>query len=135
VLRVVVDLDELETEGLTRAQALDLMQTRVGVYDPHLLQALREQSGVSAAQVQIREMRLVDVREGMIFDAEVRNERGILLVARGQEVTASVIERIRNHWWTYAGSTRVRMVLRTESTEQMDEPTPTDVGNLAAEAL
>jgi uncharacterized ferritin-like protein (DUF455 family) len=36
---------------------------------------------------------------------------GILLIARGQDVTPSLQERIRNHWAAFAERQRVRVVI------------------------
>ena len=42
------------------------------------------------------EIELADARPGMVFVEDIRTTTGILLVARGQEVTERLAERIRN---------------------------------------
>jgi hypothetical protein len=44
----------------------------------------------------VREISSADLREGMILAEDVKTEGGVLLVARGHEITARFIERIRN---------------------------------------
>ena len=34
----------------------------------------------------------------MILASDVHNPLGVLLIARGQEITSGIEERIRNHW-------------------------------------
>ena len=52
--------------------------------------------GGQTAQSVVQELPLASLRAGMIFLEDVRTVTGGLLVAHGHEVTASLIERIRN---------------------------------------
>jgi hypothetical protein len=44
----------------------------------------------------IKELSLRDVKSGMLLAADVEAASGMLLVARGQRVTAQLLERLRN---------------------------------------
>jgi hypothetical protein len=55
-------------------------------------------------------MRLADVTVGMVFAADVLSANGQLLIARGQEVTSSLRERIDNYWAAFARATQTRMI-------------------------
>ena len=44
----------------------------------------------------MHELTLRDIAAGMFFGEDVKSARGLLLIARGQEVTPSLLERVRN---------------------------------------
>jgi response regulator RpfG family c-di-GMP phosphodiesterase len=111
LLRVAQDFDVLETQGMTPAVALDVLDGRTGLYDPAVLAALRRVCGVEIQVSAIGEMRLADVQLGMIFASDVVTANGLLLVARGQEVTAGLLERIWAVWYSFATNLRVSMIL------------------------
>jgi len=111
MLRVALDLDESEAQGVATPHALSALEARTGWYDPALLQALRELHTAAAAPPVVREMRLADVAVGMVFAADVVGANGVLLVARGQEVTPSLAERIRVYWNGFSATCRVTMLV------------------------
>ena len=94
VLRIANDYVELESEGAPGTVALGAMRSRAS-YDPNLLEAFAAVVGVNGA-VPVREVRLTELVAGMTLADEVRTVRGELLVARGQNVTAQLIERLLN---------------------------------------
>ncbi len=59
----------------------------------------------------IRIMPLADVSEGMHFARDVVAHNGVLLIARGHQVTASLVQRIANSWSHFAGELEVHMVV------------------------
>ena len=96
VLRVAADFDRLESAGTDPANALETMRARTGVYDPDLLDALasvladrsrREPKDLGAGELEV----------GMMLAADVRTTSGLKLVAKGQELTPSLLERIANY--------------------------------------
>jgi hypothetical protein len=56
-------------------------------------------------ELQIRELRI-----GMVFGEDLKSSSGMLLVARGQEVTAGLLERLRNFPADVANRSLVRMI-------------------------
>jgi response regulator RpfG family c-di-GMP phosphodiesterase len=96
ILKLVLDYDTLETQGMTPALALDTLRGRQGWYDAALLEALPAALGRTAGGATVLEVRLRDVRVGMVFAEQVVAKNGMLLIARGQEVTPSLLERIHN---------------------------------------
>lgn len=96
MLKIALDYDVLEAQGASATVALDTLRGRKGVYDPDLLAAFASVLGGQQAQAVIQELPLGRLRAGMIFLEDVRTVAGGLLVAHGHEVTASLIERIRN---------------------------------------
>lgn len=96
-LRIALDLDALEARKMSRSAAIDALCERGGAYDPDLLRDI----GVAGPQTSERrwtraEIPLSAVEVGMVFDEDVRHDNGVLLVARGYEVTPGFIERVSN---------------------------------------
>lgn len=96
VLRIAVDFDELDTRGLAAEEALDTLASRAGAYRPEVMQALLACKGVSAVQHEVREIPLRALGAGMVLAEDMKTRTGLLLLARGFEVTRSFIERARN---------------------------------------
>jgi response regulator RpfG family c-di-GMP phosphodiesterase len=94
ILKVALDLDTLTSRGRSPADALAKMRFRTGWYDPVVLSAL-----VTVLKARIRwELKTVSVDEltaKMILAEEVHSVSGLLLIARGQEVTPSLQIRLR----------------------------------------
>jgi response regulator RpfG family c-di-GMP phosphodiesterase len=111
ILRVAADFDTLiETQHMKVNQAVDRMSNERGVYDPKVIDVLDTASAFFGIGLQTLELPLSDVEIGMVFVGDVTSPAGILLIARGQDVTPSLLERIRNHWSTFAERQRVRVV-------------------------
>ncbi len=122
-LRVAYDLDALEGEGLSMSLAFDTLRGRDGWYDPAIVEAL---AGVrnSERRYEIRELPLASVRPGMILARDVTTKNGILFLARGQEVTASMLEKLKNF---SAGLTRdesLRVIVRDVANEKPPRTSP-----------
>ena len=111
MLKIALDFDLLEMRGLPIADALKTMRGRTDWYDTGLLSAFTGLSGVTLSNIALEDMRLSQVRVGMVFAADVRAETGILLVARGQEVGVSLVERIRHQWEHFATKCVVSMMV------------------------
>jgi response regulator RpfG family c-di-GMP phosphodiesterase len=95
VLRIVLDLDVLESQGIPSPMAVDMLIRREGIYDPEVLEVMARSVG-TAGKANIQEVMLFEVREGMIFTEDVVTESGMLLIARGQEVTPNLMDRLQN---------------------------------------
>lgn len=94
ILRVALDFEELEAAGVPADKAVDRMRGRGDLYDPIVLESLRElYLGEDFTAVEIPVGRL---QEGMIIAADVTTKNGTLLVARGHEVTPGLIRRLEN---------------------------------------
>lgn len=115
ILKIALDFDLLEMRGIAGPDALRTMQAGAGRYDPKLLAAFSDLRGSDESGSAMQEMRLSQVRVGMVFAADVRADTGMLLVARGQEVSASLVDRIRHRWDTFAGKLTVTMLVQMAS--------------------
>ena len=95
ILHLAVELDTLETQGMAHALAVDTLRGRGG-YDPVILEALVAVRAAPALRVEVRELHPSVLRPGMVFAEDVKFTSGALLVARGGEVTAGFLARVRN---------------------------------------
>lgn len=113
VLKAVLDFDALETRGVSAADALAVMAGRSGWYDPSVLAAGHDVWRRDAAPAATREVPLCEVRVGMIFATDLVAPDGMLLVARGQDVTPALVDRVRQDWSGWAATCRVAVTDRS----------------------
>ncbi|MEV6493172.1 HD domain-containing phosphohydrolase [Actinoplanes sp. NPDC051633] len=95
LLHIVQDLDSLICEGVAPGVACVTLRSRPGHYDPVLLDALTD-AVQGEASTAVSAVALADLRIGMVLAAPVRSGTGTLLVNPGQEVTTSLMSRLRN---------------------------------------
>jgi CheY-like chemotaxis protein len=108
-LKLALDLDFLES-GENRADyPFAIMRGRAGCYGSVMLEALAKLRG-DAQGIQMVELQIRDLVIGMVFGEDLKSASGVLLVARGQEVTAGLLERLRNFPADVADSQIVRMI-------------------------
>jgi hypothetical protein len=96
ILRVALDFDTLVSLGRTSAEAYTIMQTRRGWYDPSVLGALVHLVNLEGTQ-EVRFAKVEEMGPGMILADDVKTASGVLLIARGQEITPSLRLRLVNH--------------------------------------
>ena len=94
ILALALDLDALEAAGATVTEARDSVRRRADRYDPALVEALEADS--AQVTVVLKELRIQDLAAGMSFADDVKTATGMLLIARGHDVTPGVLERLRN---------------------------------------
>ncbi len=96
VLAACLAFDELLTLGATKKDALRAMSERSGAYPPGLVKVVSRLEPVGADAV-ARDVLVAELREGMILAQSVRSRANTLIVTEGQRITASLLERLRNH--------------------------------------
>ena len=100
LLKILMDLAELQAGQLSRLQALNEMEARHGWYDPTLLGAVREFYGVGAsardAGAEGLAMELCDLSPGMVLQANVETEAGAVILYAGHYLTEMTLEKIKN---------------------------------------
>lgn len=109
-LKVVLDLDELESQGQTASLAFDTMRGRIGRYDPAILETLAE-FRKSEPRAEVRELPLHRLQAGMVLAQDVRTSKGMLFIARGQEVTPSLLARLRNLSQSFQPGELIRVIV------------------------
>jgi response regulator RpfG family c-di-GMP phosphodiesterase len=89
ILKAVLDLDTETALGADPIEAIHALKRHPGHYDPDVLTAL-EPLVVKDCGLDVISVNVADLSEGMLFAADVRSTTGQLLVAKGQEITASL---------------------------------------------
>lgn len=101
LLKILADLAQLQADGLSRSQALNEMQTRLGWYDPALLAAVREYYyGVAttardAGRPNVS-ISICDLAPGMVLHSNIETKEGTLILCAGHHLTEMTLEKIRN---------------------------------------
>lgn len=90
MLKVVLDFDVLESGGLDRDEAFQQLSRRVGWYDPVILETLRA-SFEKEKRYKVSDVTLEELTEEMILADGVRDERGRMIVSKGQQVTPGLL--------------------------------------------
>lgn len=96
ILRLAVDFDALEAKGNAPSVAIATLREHADQYAPEVLQALAALHDSDGPRVEQRELAIGALSVGMVLAEDVKLVNGTLLVARGYEVTAGFIERVRN---------------------------------------
>jgi len=101
MLKVLTDLAQVESEGLSRAKALEALKKREAWYDPAVLDAAFL---CFASPPQLnpnverrpRSVTLKDLQVGQILLSDVVTRGGALLITAGNWVSETILERIKN---------------------------------------
>jgi response regulator RpfG family c-di-GMP phosphodiesterase len=97
LMRLVEDYDTLENRATEPSEAIALLRSREGLYDPALLETLADVVAPAVkVTVTLREVKVGELRVGMVLAEDVYAQNGLLLVTRGHEVSVSLFERLRN---------------------------------------
>ncbi|MEJ5299581.1 MAG: HD domain-containing phosphohydrolase [Thermodesulforhabdaceae bacterium] len=95
ILKIALDFDLFLYRNHKPYEAYEIMSKRSGVYDPKILPVLRKivhiQSEYEPALVKIEEL-----KEGMIISEDLFTVDGRLLIRQGHEVSAPLIEKLKN---------------------------------------
>ena len=115
-LKAIFDLDKLESEGMPLSLAYDTLRGRTGWYDPVILEALAK---VRSAQqgCDVRELQLSSLLPGMTLAQDVRTRKGILFMARGQEVTPSLLAKLHNYAAGLLRAESIRVIVQAPAAE------------------
>jgi two-component system chemotaxis sensor kinase CheA len=94
-LKLAVAFDRLRIELSSEEAAVARLRSRNHEFERELLDALTGIRPVGR-RMEPRRMSTVKLATGMVLDQEIRNKQGMLLVAKGQEVTAAVLIKLEN---------------------------------------
>ncbi len=124
ILKVAMDFDTLVTAGSSNELALAEMNDRVGCYDPAVLATLRSVLAISQVYV-IRRVRAAELVDGVLLADDVKSLNGLLLCAKGQEVTPSMRARLKNYVANYGIQEMIKMLVPKETVAQTEAVSPT----------
>jgi hypothetical protein len=94
ILNVVLDFDQLVSQGMSHADAVKQLLQQPDAYG--IVAALQDME----AEKQETVRHLVSVRDlypGMIQAEDIRAKTGLLVIAKGHEVTYAMMERLRSY--------------------------------------
>ena len=96
LLRATLAFDGLVTKGLPQGDAASRLAREHASFDPQIFLALAELDGEKGGT----ELRSCDIDElipfDMVLEEELRTKGGLLLVSKGQEVTSTLILKLKN---------------------------------------
>jgi CheY-like chemotaxis protein len=95
MLRVAVAFDNLKMKGMSSDEAILQLRHRPNDFDCELVDALTDMKS-EEARMELRKVPISTLTTGMILQQDVRNRAGLLVVAKGQEVTRPLLARLQN---------------------------------------
>ena len=108
LLRIAVDFDRLLLHGLGRAEAIGKLKNKPDEYYGAAVAALESLPAESVTMV-TDEITPRELTVGMILDQDLRSANGMLMVARNQEITHPLLERIRNLYQKAPMANKIRV--------------------------
>lgn len=121
-LKLALDLDVLESQGIPAAAACQRLREAAGKYDPEMLDRLAEIRS-NEQRGHAREVPLAGLLPGMVLAQDVSTREGELFAARGQEVTAGLLAKLRN-FTSCAGAFEETCLVHAGLTESSAEAAP-----------
>ena len=95
ILKIVSDFDFIESKGIPKNKAVEVLQQKAIRYDPKIMIAMEKALGVYVNYV-IKEVMLHQLDKGMVLAQDVKALNGRMLVSRGQTVSPALVERLIN---------------------------------------
>ena len=96
ILKVVLDFDKLILGGHSARSAFEELSERAGWYDPHVFAVLHRIVEGPVEEYLTLVISVADLEPGMMLGSELISVRGSVLLPVGQEISMSLILRLRN---------------------------------------
>jgi response regulator RpfG family c-di-GMP phosphodiesterase len=100
ILRLLNDFDDLAEKGSMLDAVRGLQGNKNSIHPPQLLQLIEE---LTVGKLERRMVTVKELREKMILEENVLTNTGDILIAKGNEVTSSLIQRLIAFEQTAAG--------------------------------
>jgi response regulator RpfG family c-di-GMP phosphodiesterase len=97
ILKVALAYDQRLSAGNSHAEALRLLLARTDQLERSIIDALADIE-VEPIHLQVKTYRICDLDCNMILQEDVRTNNGLLIVAKGQQITYPLLVRLRNFW-------------------------------------
>jgi hypothetical protein len=111
MLKLALDFDQIVTRGSSNLEAMDIIQSREGVYDPTMVETLAKiLSG--EAEYEIQSLTVDKLKPDMVFDEHVFSTNGALLVPKGKVLTEAMHHRLQTRVNTRSDVALVREPIR-----------------------
>ncbi len=95
ILKAVIDYDAMLYSGLPPARALELMHRDRDAYNMVILDILAAAAPL-AVEHEVKALTVSELKAGMVLAEDVRSRNGVLILAKGQEVTDALRRRLEN---------------------------------------
>lgn len=95
ILRLILEYEQLIRRGTSRTESAHQLAMRHRNFSPKSFEALVAMDP-NSEESEIRKVGIEELTPGMILQEEVRSTTGGLLVSRGQEITPTVIFKLKN---------------------------------------
>jgi len=131
ILRAAIIFDGFLRKHQSRTEAAHFLTQRFGNLSPKIIEALMELEPEVSGQG-TREMGVGDLKTGWVLQKEIRTTDGILVAAKGQEVTEPLLIKLQSFWRKHAmaDSVSASPEFRQESSDGAG-PTAGDGGSKA----
>ena len=102
ILKIIADRAALESDGIVKRKAFDLMHSRKGVYDPALLDKNFVcfpdflSNAISASRPVIT-LPIAQLKAGQIVVSDIHSRSGSTLLSSGSRLTEMILQRLRNY--------------------------------------
>jgi response regulator RpfG family c-di-GMP phosphodiesterase len=97
LLEVTLAFDTRVRKGSSRTEAASAVARQHPDLDPRVMMALVEVEP-EEHEKKLHNRRIEEIAPGMIIEQDIRTEAGLLIIARHQEVTPSVILKLKNYY-------------------------------------
>jgi response regulator RpfG family c-di-GMP phosphodiesterase len=95
MLKMAIDYDVLRSRGDLHLPACDALAERPGWYNPDFLRCLRTIQTPAFEPIS-QVVKACDLQEGMVLVDDVRTNKGMLMVVKGQEISGMLVKRLQN---------------------------------------
>jgi FixJ family two-component response regulator len=94
ILQAAIDFDERRSRGLSDADALADMRSRADLYHPDVISAMGRIEEIKLAE-QTKVVPVSDLAPGMVLNQDLCARNGMCMIASGQKITLTSLERLR----------------------------------------
>lgn len=95
MLRVAVAFDNLKLRGLSNDEAIDHLRQRSAEFEKEIVDMMTDIK-TEDVRTELRRVAIASLTVGMVLQEDVKNRAGLLVVAKGQEVTRPLLARLDN---------------------------------------
>ncbi|OGH94910.1 MAG: hypothetical protein A2X42_04310 [Candidatus Margulisbacteria bacterium GWF2_38_17] len=112
LLKVAIDYDRLISSGKSEKNAVNILKDRRHLYDIKIIESLEKILGIESKFI-TKNVSVNELIEHMIVAENIYTRNNMLLIARGQEISRSIMERLRYYGNTGKIDQQVNVIIPT----------------------
>ncbi len=128
ILKLAMRVEDLQSRGASAGMVQDDLHANIKHYDPEIFKVYAKMATFNRGKETVRGVTLQELRTGMVFTEDVKSKAGLMLVAKGQECSESLLERIQN----YEATVGLQLPMWVENPDFVD-PESEEAARLARE--